>query len=43
VKFAKYRPSEAERKAIVERVYGIIDQTKPVERVADEEDQAGAA
>jgi hypothetical protein len=43
VKFAKYRPSEVERKAIVERVYGIIDQTKPVERAADEEDQVGAA
>ena len=43
VKFAKYRPSEVERKEIVERVYGIIDQTKPVERPAEEGEQAGAA
>ncbi|NIL99496.1 MAG: hypothetical protein GTN89_00715 [Acidobacteria bacterium] len=43
VKFAKYEPSDAERKEIVERVYGIVDQTKPVERPADTDDRAGAA
>ncbi len=43
VKFAKYEPSDAERKEIVERVYGIVDQTKPIERPDDEQDQAGAA
>ena len=43
VKFAKYRHTEAERKEIVERVYGLIDQTKPVERPAEENDRAGAA
>jgi len=43
VKFANYRPSEAERKGIVERVYGIIDQTKPLERPAEDDDLVGAA
>jgi len=43
VKFAKYNPSEAERKEIVERVYGIIDRTKPVERPVAQDEQAGAA
>ena len=43
VKFAKYRPTEVERKQIVERVYGIIDQTKPVERPAEDTVQPGAA
>ena len=43
VKFAKHQPTEAERKEIVERVYGIIDQTKPAERLGEENEQAGAA
>ncbi len=44
VKFAKYEPTDAERKEIVERVYGIVDQTKPVERPEEGEDRpAGAA
>ncbi len=43
VKFAKYRPTEAERKEIVERVYGIIDRTRPAERPVEEDAQAGAA
>ena len=43
VKFAKHEPSESDRKQVVERVYGIIDQTKPVERPAENDDQVGAA
>ena len=43
VKFAKYQPTETERKEIVERVYGIIDQTKPAERPVEEHQAAGAA
>jgi hypothetical protein len=43
VKFAKYQPTETERKEIVERVYGIIDQTKPAERPVEQDDQVGAA
>ena len=31
VKFAKYDPGESERKDIVERVYRIVDRTKPAE------------
>ncbi len=43
VKFAKYEPSQAERKDVVDRVYDIIDQTKPVERPAHPDGRAGAA
>ncbi len=43
VKFAKYQPTEAERKEVVERVYDIIDQTKPVEHPVEQDEQAGAA
>ena len=35
VKFAKYRPTESERKDVVDRVYGIVDQTKPVEAAGE--------
>jgi hypothetical protein len=41
VKFARHRPTEGERKDVVERVYGIVDQTKPVE-VAGEASQGAA-
>ena len=43
VKFAKYQPTETERKEIVERVYGIIDQTKPAERPVEQDERAGVA
>ena len=36
VKFAKAFPSDSERKQIVERVYAVIDQTKPVEQASPE-------
>ena len=41
VKFAKYEPGETERKDVVDRVYGIIDSTKPAEPRTDV--QTGAA
>jgi len=41
VKFAKHEPVENERRDVVDRVYGIVDQTKPVERVP-EQDQGSA-
>ena len=43
VKFAKHVPTDTERKDVVERVYSIIDQTKPLERPAESDERVGAA